>query len=739
MRTYFILFMLTGCLLGSQLLSAQTPSRKKVGVVLSGGGAKGSAHIGVLRAIEEAGIPVDYIAGTSMGAVIGGLYAIGYTPNQLDSIIKGQDWTFLLSDQSTRKKQTLQERDNASRYLISIPLVKARKPEVSGLVRGRNLANLLTKLTIGYHDSVDFNKLPIPFACVATNIVDGAEYVFRQGKLSSAIRSSMAIPGVFTPVRMDDMILVDGGLVNNYPVDVARKMGADIVIGATVQGELPVAEDINNVSDILSQIISISCRNKYEENIANSDLHLRIDTEGFSTMDFKPEVIDSMIRRGWNTAQLHKAELAAIRKELFPAGEAETDTPKTLSPVSVYPQDSIFVRKITYQIGNKHELKTVALKCKIRANRQVSISQIEEAIHILQDEFNYPDTYYTLSENDGRYDLVFHGSNKNESSFKAGVRFDSEEVLSAIVRGEFYFKTAMPSSLSLTGRVGRQYMARVDYTFEPFLHRNLNIAYEFRRNDMNIYKEGTRLYNLLFREHAGEIRLTDQSVRNLRFEVGLRIEHYDFNDLLTNRKEVEVPELVSDTYFNYFATVKYNSQNRSYFPTSGVDFKAGYTLYTDDFLHCGDGSPVSAIDASWTGAFSANSHFTLSPFACGRVLLGSNAPHVYSNITGGYYAGRYISHQLPFVGIANAELMDAVMLIGGVKLQQRIHGEHYVSLLGNVALNSDRLSRLDDARFLYGIGLQYGCNTKLGPIEAALSYSNNSKKLLPYVNLGYYF
>lgn len=158
---------------GFQPLFAQ--DRKKVGVVLSGGGAKGAAHIGVLKALEEAGIPIDYIAGTSMGAVIGGLYAIGYSPDQLDSLIRGQDWTVVLSGNAARKKQTLKERNYSGKYLLSVPLIKTTKPEVSGLIRGENLNNLLSRLTISYHDSTDYNRLPVPFACVATNIVDGKE------------------------------------------------------------------------------------------------------------------------------------------------------------------------------------------------------------------------------------------------------------------------------------------------------------------------------------------------------------------------------------------------------------------------------------------------------------------------------------------------------------------------------------------------------------------------------------
>ena len=217
-------------------LCSQAGERRKVGVVLSGGGAKGMAHIGVLKVIERAGIPVDYVVGTSMGAIVGGLYSIGYDATTLDSLVRRQDWRYLLSDMVEPRNQSMREKYNQSTYLLSRPIIRSTGLVAEGgLISGHNLANLFSWLTVGYHDSISFDNLPIPFACVATDMVDYSEVVFRSGWLSQAMRASMAIPGVFTPVRIDSMVLVDGGLKNNYPVDVARDMGADVIIGVTLQ------------------------------------------------------------------------------------------------------------------------------------------------------------------------------------------------------------------------------------------------------------------------------------------------------------------------------------------------------------------------------------------------------------------------------------------------------------------------------------------------------------------------
>lgn len=252
--------------------------RKKVGVVLSGGGAKGVAHIKALKVIEEAGIPIDYIVGTSMGSIVGGLYAIGYTPEQLDSMVRKQDWTFLLSDRIKRSAMSLTERERSAKYIVSLPFTKNPKAAMSGgIIKGQNLANLFSDLTMGYHDSINFNKLPIPFACVSANVVNGDQIIFHDGVLSTAMRASMAIPGVFTPVRKDSMVLVDGGIVNNYPADVAKAMGADIIIGVDVQNALKSADKLNSAPDILGQIVDLTCQTNHEKNVELTDTYIRSD------------------------------------------------------------------------------------------------------------------------------------------------------------------------------------------------------------------------------------------------------------------------------------------------------------------------------------------------------------------------------------------------------------------------------------------------------------------------------
>ncbi len=294
----FTLFLLAVIFCTSSAYSA--PKRKKVAIVLAGGGAKGMAHIGALKVIERTGIPIDIVTGTSMGSIIGGMYSIGYTPEQMDSIVRKQDWQYLLSDKELTERQSLEAREKRGTYVLNfgLSLKDQRKGSKAGLIEGRNISSLLRNLTASYSDSIDFNTLPRRFACAATDIVTNKEYDFHSGVLADAMRASMSIPAAFVPVRKDSMVLVDGGMSNNYPADLARNMGADIIIGVTVQEASRTADELGSTMAILSQIVDINCQNKYEENLSITDIAIRVNPEPYGTTSFTPEAIDSLIQKG---------------------------------------------------------------------------------------------------------------------------------------------------------------------------------------------------------------------------------------------------------------------------------------------------------------------------------------------------------------------------------------------------------------------------------------------------------
>ena len=712
--------------------------RKKVGVVLSGGGAKGMAHIKALKVIEEAGIPIDYIAGTSMGAIVGGLYAIGYTTEQLDSMVRKQDWTFLLSDRIKRSAMSLTDRERSEKYTVSIPFTKTPKDAATGgLMKGQNLANLFSDLTVGYHDSIDFNKLPIPFACVAANVVNGEQIVFHDGILSTAMRASMAIPGVFTPVRQDSMVLVDGGIVNNYPADVVKAMGADIIIGVDVQNALKKADKLNSVPDILGQIVDITCQSNHEKNVDLTDTYIRVNVEGYSSASFTPAAIDTLMRRGEEAAKEQWNSLLALKKK---KGIAEDYTPKQHGPYSSLSNArTVYVTDISFSGVEVDDKKWLMKKCNLKENSDITTLQIEQALYQLRGSQSYSSASYTLKETPEGYHLNFLLQEKYERRINLGIRFDSEEIASLLVNATADLKTHIPSRLALTGRLGKRYAARIDYTLEPMQQRNFNFSYMFQYNDINIYEEGDRAYNTTYKYHLAEFGFSDVWYKNFRFGLGLRFEYYKYKDFLFKKPEISDLKVESEHFLSYFAQVQYNTYDKGRFPSKGSDFRAAYSLYTDNMAQYNDHAPFSALNASWASVIPVTRRFSVIPSIYGRILIGRDFPYPLQNAIGGDVPGFYIPQQLPFAGVTNLELMDNTIMIASIKFRQRMGAIHYLTLTGNYGLTDSNFFDILKGKQLFGVSAGYGMDSIFGPLEISLGYSNQTDKGSCFVNLGYYF
>ena len=279
---FWILFLLPFLGLGQDTAQEDL----KVGLVLSGGGAKGLAHIGALKVIEEAGIRIDYIGGTSMGAFVGGLYASGYSAQQLDSIFNVLDFDTLIQDEVPRSTKTFYEKEDGERYALTLPFDDFKVSFPSGLSKGQNVYNLLSKLTTHVSDVEDFDQLPIPFFCVATNVETGQAKIFEEGYLPRVISASGAIPTLFSPIKIGDSIYVDGGVVNNYPVDEVRAMGADLIIGIDVQDSLRTREELKSAISLLGQVNNYRTIDAMKEKAGRTDLYMKPNIENYNVVSF---------------------------------------------------------------------------------------------------------------------------------------------------------------------------------------------------------------------------------------------------------------------------------------------------------------------------------------------------------------------------------------------------------------------------------------------------------------------
>lgn len=302
-------------LLGVNIVFAQ--SRPKVGLVLSGGGARGLAHVGILKMIDSLQIPIDYIAATSMGGIVGGLYAAGYSGNEIEKYILSNEWSELFFDSPPRRQVPYLQKKDDGKYQLELGL-KGFTPVIpGGLIAGQNVSLRFAGLTSEVEKINDFDKLPIPFRCVSIDLISGKEVILRKGSLAKAMRSTMSIPTVFSPVEWGDSLLIDGGVLNNFPVDVVKQMGADIIIGVNVGTPLKNKEELNSIISIIEQTMVLTDYEKQNNNNKLCDLIIYPELYGHTSADFDKEQIESILNLGNESAVKNKNSLVEIRKRIF--------------------------------------------------------------------------------------------------------------------------------------------------------------------------------------------------------------------------------------------------------------------------------------------------------------------------------------------------------------------------------------------------------------------------------------
>jgi NTE family protein len=454
-------------------------NRPTIGVALEGGGALGEAHIGVLKWFEDHHIPVDYVAGTSMGGLVGGLYATGKTADQLEEILRAADWTLLLGgdtpfqDLSFRRKEDARDIPNA----IQIGL-KNGVNLPPGLNSGHQVNLLIDRETLPYSTIHSFDDLPIPFRCVSTELVSGKAYVFGKGSLSEAMRATISIPGVFAPVRRDNQIFVDGGLVDNLPTDVVRKMGADVVIGVHLQISAVSAKDIQSAFGILGRSVELVIAETEIRGMAGADLMVKVDVEKFSTMDYQKT--DDLLKAGYEAAEDKKQILekyalddtawatylkekdSRIRTKIgIPqfvkvegvSGNEAINVHKFLSPLVGKPIDQPALEQLLTRLSGIGRYDSITYDL-IRENDQ-------DGLVVLMHEKSYAPPIL-------RPGVVIDGTQTDDVTFTAGARLTFMDV--AGFRSEWRTDLQFGQTYGIATDLYRPFLPLGKWFFDPFLN-----------------------------------------------------------------------------------------------------------------------------------------------------------------------------------------------------------------------------------------------------------------------------
>ena len=395
----------------------QNTDRPKIGLVLSGGGAKGMAHVGILRYMEKAGIRPDFIVGTSMGSVVGGLYALGYSADELEEIILNIDWDILITNRVGFNDIAFEEKEYYNRYLVELPVIEGKVSLPSGLIHGQMLSETLHYYTWPANNIADFDDFPIPFRCITTDVKTGEGIVLKGGYLHDALRASIAIPTFFTPFDMDSTLVVDGGVVNNFPVDVVKEMGADIVIGVNVGDEDFVdPKEIGSFSGILMQIAMSKSYSRLRQNIKDTDIYIKPDLKNYSTGSFSKfrEILELGDLAGQKHAQRFKDLADSLGVFVETPGIGLEVEPITISDIDVR--------------GN-YLFSDVLIKSKlnIKEGETVSRRELREGMSRVFGINGFYNVDYSLIKiHDDGYRLVIRANEKPKSLLFASVHYDNQ-------------------------------------------------------------------------------------------------------------------------------------------------------------------------------------------------------------------------------------------------------------------------------------------------------------------------
>lgn len=728
---------------------AQEPTEKrpKVGVVLSGGAAKGFSHIGVLKVLEEAGIPVDYIAGTSMGAIVGGLYAIGYETHVIDSLVKEQDWRYLLSDEVHRENlpASLKENKNKEVYIISLPYelkIKEKKGKVRlppGIISGQNIYSLFSNLTIGYQDTIDFNHLPIPFACVAADLRSGTEVVFREGILPEAMRASMAIPGIFSPVEKDSMLLIDGGIINNYPVDIVREMGADIVIGVLVSRDYKsIEKNRGTIIEVIEQLGSFIGKEKRDKNIANTDILITPDLRPYKMMDFEASAIDSIIQKGEQAAREKWDELTALKKTLAIMDSVDTQK-KIENPYILV--DSLEIRSIRFEGLERAEEADMKKRLNLK-NNKITRKDLEISTSRIFASGWFTKVFYRL-DGESPFDLIFTVHEKSFSTLDLGIRFDSNDMAAILAHTSIRTGSSLNSQLNATMRLSRNPYLIMDYSIQNGIFYKSAISGKFSRNKVDINNRGETMYELDFFRNSIRLNFSEFYLHNIKLQVGAEIDNFYFITRLPDNYEVKKIDLnkKNNVYMNYFFNGTYNKLDKSNFLTSGHYFSFRYALHTDNFYQMGKKAPLNTLDIKFINLVRLSDKLYFTPGLSGRTIFNENGniPLVYANFAGGQYNGHYIPQQIALQGTPGMELLKNTVAIAQTNIRYHFTPNHCVYTNLNFIVHHDKLLKLTEGQSFLDGSIGYSYNSIVGPMAFEVGYSDLSRSLYPFISLGYYF
>ena len=722
-----------------QNIPAKKNSHPKIGLVLSGGGAKGLAHIGVLKVLEEYHIKPDFIAGTSMGAIIGSMYAAGYSAHQIDSIFHSLDYDAIMFDTKERKYSSFFEKKNGPKYILKLPfsLKKMSVQMPKGLSNAQNLYSTLAENLISTNDIKNFNKLKIPFFCISTDIENGKQILFNKGWLPLAVTASALLPTVYKPIEYDNKLLLDGGIVNNYPVKELRDMGADIIIGSDVQGKILNKEQIENIQNIMDQIISFQMYKEMPLKKVQTDIYIHPNIKNLSVTDFTK--IDTIIQRGYTEAR----KILDKKQKLIPQNRATE-----IQSLHYKKPDSIIFNKIIINGLHNYRRNYILGKLGFIPNKKISYKDYIEGLNNLIGTDNFDQVFYHIKHLKSRPELFINIKEKENKAY-VNLGFHYNRLYKINVIGNFERKHLLTKndlfSIDIIG--GEKTRFNINYLIDNGFGWNISWHTGYHRFSTQVQSE-------LFFENPSinQLDLNVEQLQNkLSFDGGLNhainlsigIQHL-YKNYYTNvfsGESNDLPYIIGKNhYLGSFVNLNIDNRDNFDFPTKGIYLFLSWEYFPISSNYYRNFYPFSLykIQLEFIQNFSKRIFFQ-------PIIHAGYSYAKKTSFENDFYLGGEINY-INFENMDNFSVLDPVSiratkyLMTNLNIKYQFIKNHYLKY-GLDYLFYDRSHDFPGANIASVLGHQiaYEYNSFLGPLRVSFSRIPQLKKNVFSFSFGYNF
>jgi NTE family protein len=744
--------------------------KPKVALVLSGGGAKGIAHIPTLQALDSLGIVPDLIVGNSMGSVVGGLYAMGYSGDSIANIALNANWNELIGGGVSLKDVSVEEKSEYNRYLISLDWTDGKINTGSYLLNDQNIREFMSSLTYPTYTIDDFDNLPIPFRAIATDIVNGKEVIFDKGSLAFAMRASMSIPGAFSAVPYKNTLLVDGGVLNNFPVDVAKNMGADIIIGSDVGSGMVTKEKLNNIGTLLFQAGMLSSNLKNPENRKLCDILIdHTSNLSYSTGDFSK--IDAIYKEGKIATKQSMSALIDLSKRLNEFNQRKPKLPDA--------QDEFVLDTIVYNGISKTNLALVKARTNIKPYKKYTRQEIADGINRAMGTTIFNQITFNPIINGDKLGLELNGFEKSKHQAKGSLHYDRNNGVGLILNY---------TGRNIIGNASRS-LITIDIAEQPKFRLQHQKNFSDDRNwwwrseafgqqlEQKVFIAGENVDDIRYRYFEFDNQI-NRNLSSFKSYVGMGLKYQN-----TNLKPTVNPELNENIFslekynfnnFELYLHYNYNSLNEVFYATKGtflnvnlskslqntIDVKfsdptiANVSGSTNNFIKLGATFEKRLqLRKNTTGIIGFNTAFIFEdPISDGDVELSE------FGVGANYFIGGIIANprkdSYVFAGLNDSELTASQFMRLHLGLQFNTANNIYITPHVDVArvgfgnfndfakdafTARGRWTDAQQASLLASAGATFSYDSILGPVNFDVSWVNNTNKVRFLIGIGLHF